>query len=188
MLCAKSIEIIVGPMFSGKSTELIRRCNNYEAIGFNVLIINHVLDTRCEQNSVQTHSNNTKKAIKCEKLMELDISHIKSSKINVIAIDEAQFFKDLLDFVKIMETKDIILLIAGLDGDCKRNPFGDILSCIPYCDQVTKLNAMCMVRKDGTLGAFTKRISNLENENQIDVGGSDKFIAVCRKEYLRNNF
>ena len=48
-MCAKSIEIIVGPMFSGKSTELIRRCNNYEAIGFNVLIINHVLDTRCEQ-------------------------------------------------------------------------------------------------------------------------------------------
>ena len=186
MECAKSIEIIVGPMFSGKSTELIRRCNNYEAIGFNVLIINHVLDTRCEPNSVQTHSKNKKQAIKCESLMEFyRMNELFFNKVNVIAIDESQFFNDLLEFVKHVEYKNIILLIAGLDGDCKRKPFGDILSCIPYCDKITKLNAMCMKSKDGTLGAFTKRISDFENNDQIDVGGSDKFIAVCRKEYLK---
>lgn len=181
------IEIIIGPMYSGKSTELIRRCNNYEAIGKNVLIFNHSLDVRCEENLVQTHGKNTKKAVKttslCDYLKNNNNEFIES---NVIAIDEAQFFADLFEFVCLIEHLDIVVIIAGLDGDCFRKPFGQILQCIPYADKVIKLNAFCMSKKDGTYAAFTKRLSNIEpQKSQVDIGATDKYMAVCREEYLK---
>lgn len=180
------IEIILGPMFSGKSTELIRRCNNYEAIDKNVIIFNHIFDTRCDSNLVQTHSKNTKTATKTKSLVEYFHNHrnqFENSK--VVAIDEAQFFTDLLEFILLIEKMNIVVIIAGLDGDCFRKPFGQILQCIPYANTVTKLNAMCMVKKDGTYASFTKRVNTLDPQtNQIDIGAQDKYLAVCREEYF----
>lgn len=180
------IEIIIGPMYSGKSTELIRRCNNYEAIDKNVLIINHSLDTRCSKNLVQTHNKTTKTAVKTNSLVEYFNNHKETLvSFDVIAIDEAQFFEDLFDFVKIVEIYNIVLIIAGLDGDCFRKPFGQILQCIPYANSVIKLHAMCMDKKDGTYASFTKRLSTIPPQNrQIDVGATDKYLAVCRSSYL----
>ena len=180
------IEIIIGPMFSGKSTELIRRCNNYESIDKSVLIFNHSLDSRNKNDVVQTHSKTIKRAIKTHSLIEYLRQNVTElSKYNVIAIDEAQFFGDLLEFVKQIEHLDIVVLIAGLDGDCFRTPFGEILQCIPYANSVTKLNAFCMVKKDGTKAAFTKRHENIDpQQTQIDIGAQDKYRAVCREVYL----
>ena len=76
------------------------------------------------------------------------------------------------------------IIIAGLDGDYNRKPFGDILQCIPLCDSVIKLNAMDMIDKDGTEAIFSKRI--VADEQQISVGATDKYIAVSRKNYLRD--
>ena len=180
------IQIIIGPMYSGKSTELIRRCNNYEAINQKVLVLNHSLDTRCEQNLVQTHSKTTKIAVKTNSL----IDYFKKNKdifesYKVVAIDEAQFFEDLYDFVLLIEKNDIVIVIAGLDGDCFRKPFGQILECIPLADEVTKLHAMCMMKKDGTRASFTKRLASVEPQSgQIDIGAQDKYLAVCRSAYL----
>lgn len=172
------IEIILGPMFSGKSTELIRRCNNYEAIDKKVLIFNHSLDSRCE-NKVQTHNKTSKNAVKTNSLM----LYKRYIDYDVIAIDEAQFFEDLLDFVKYVEKYNIVLIIAGLDGDCFRKPFGQILYCIPYANEVVKLHAMCMLSKDGTKAAFSKRIAN-NDEKQVVIGAEDKYVAVSRSKYL----
>ena len=182
------IEIIIGPMFSGKSTELIRLCNNYESINKNVLIFNHSFDSRNENDVVQSHSKSTKRAIKTHSLVEyLTNNKTEISMYNVIAIDEAQFFRDLLMFVKQIEHLNIVVLIAGLDGDCHRVPFGEILQCIPYANSVTKLNAFCMVKKDGTKAAFTKRHQNIDpQQTQIDIGAQDKYYAVCRDVYLNN--
>ena len=180
------IEIIIGPMFSGKSTELIRRCTNYESIQKKVLIFNHSLDSRNKNNVVQTHSAATKCAIKTHNLIEyLNENTTELSTCDVIAIDEAQFFDDLLEFVKRIEHLDIVVIIAGLDGDYFRTPFGEILQCIPYANSVTKLNAFCMVKKDGTKAAFTKRHKNNDQQQkQIDIGAKDKYYAVCRDVYL----
>ncbi len=177
------IELILGPMFSGKSTELIRRTSRYEAIGKNILIINSILDSRTD-NSVKTHSNNKKKAIKVNNLLDI-INDDCYEKADIIGIDEGQFFNDLLEFVKIVEKTDKILIIAGLDGDFKREPFGDILKCIPLCDEVVKLSAMCMVKNDGTPSSFTKRINN--SEEQTLIGAKDSYITVCRSGYFKEN-
>lgn len=171
------LEIIVGPMFSGKSSELIRRCSRYEAVGKNVCIINHSIDTRCGPDAVATHSNIQHNAIKCAALCDVENSELG----DVVGIDEAQFFGDLFDFVQRLDRTNTVLLIAGLDGDYMRRPFGQLFQCIPFCDSITKLNAMCSVCRDGTPGIFTKRTSN--GGDTISVGASDKYISVCSKHY-----
>ena len=75
-----------------------------------------------------------------------------------------------------------IIIIAGLDGDSNREPFGQILECIPLCDEVVKLNAMDMVSNDGTPAIFTKRI--VPDESQICIGAKGDYIAVSRVNYL----
>jgi len=177
------IEVIIGPMFSGKSTELIRRTSCYKAIGKKVLRINHLNDTRTEDN-IQTHSNIKKNAIKVSSLMTLINNPIFISS-EVIGIDEAQFFDDLYDFITTIESLDKIIIVAGLDGDFKRRPIGQILQIIPLCDEIVKLHAMDMVDKDGSPGIFTKRLS--KNDDLIVIGAENEYMAVSRKNYFRNH-
>ena len=173
------VEIVIGSMFSGKTTELIRRISRYDAIGTKTLLINHSFDTRTGE-SVKTHSNQVKKALKTKNLLDIieTDEYIESS---VIGIDEAQFFNDLLEFV-LKSEKDKIIIIAGLDGDSNRQPFGEILNCIPLADSVVKLTAMDMISKDGTPAIFTKRISS--DKDKILIGAQDEFVAVSRKNYF----
>lgn len=173
------VEIVIGCMFSGKSTELIRRISRYEAIGHQTLIVNHLLDTRTGK-SVKTHSNQERIAMKTNTLLGImNKPSYKNSK--VIGIDEAQFFTDLYEFVIESEKDNKIIIIAGLDGDSDRKPFGQILQCIPLCDEIIKLTAMDMVSKDGTPAIFTKRI--VKNNKQVLVGAQDYFMAVSRLNY-----
>jgi thymidine kinase len=179
-MASTRIEIILGCMYSGKSTELLRRCARYKAIGKKILLINHALDVRTG-NSVMTHRKETVDAIKTDKLLDI-LNKDDFIKSDVVGIDEGQFFEDLLEFIKLAESSNKIIIISGLDGDSERKPFGQILECIPYCDEVVKLNAMDMVDKDGTPGIFTKRVS--KKKDRILVGTTDCFIAVSRKNYL----
>lgn len=176
------IEIILGCMFSGKSTELLRRCNRYKAIGKNILLINHTNDTRTE-NKIKTHNNISQEAVKLNKLSDLFDKHSDLlNNADVVGIDEAQFFDDLHNFVEKAESYNKIIIISGLDGDSNRKPFGEILMCIPLCDEVVKLTAMDMLCHDGTPAIFTKRIS--EDKEQVCVGSNDKYLAVSRQNYL----
>lgn len=178
------IEIILGCMFSGKSTELLRRCNRYKAIGKDILLINHINDTRTE-NKIKTHNNITQQAVKLNRLFDILKDPVNKDRFNnsdVIGIDEAQFFDDLYDFVVYAEKYSKIIIISGLDGDFNRKPFGEILMCIPLCDDVIKLTAMDMIHHDGTPAIFTKRISN--EKEQVCVGSNDKYLAVSRQNFL----
>lgn len=185
----KRIEIILGCMFSGKSTELLRRLSRYQAINIDTLLINHLLDTRTG-NSIKTHDNLEKKALKVKTLMEI-VNTDEYLNSNVIGIDEAQFFTDLKEFVLYSE-KNKTIIIAGLDGDSNREPFGEILNCIPLCDEVVKLTAMDMMKNDGTKAIFSlkKKIKNRENglnisNKNIDIGSEDKYLAVSREIFLQ---
>lgn len=177
------IEVILGCMYSGKSTELIRRINRYESIGKNILLINHTKDIRTD-NNVSTHSNQKKNAKKTEFLSDL-IHSLEFIKADVIGIDEAQFFTDLYDFITKIEKFNKIVIVAGLDGDYQRKPIGQILDIIPLSDSVIKLTALDMETKDGSLAIFTKRLVN--SNQQILVGSTDEYMAVSRKNYLKNN-
>lgn len=179
------IDIIMGCMFSGKSTEIIRLINRYKALEKKILIINHSNDTRYNSNSISTHSNIN---INCTSIDNLNTIKVDSKfnykECEVIVIEEAQFFNNLYDFtLESCEKDNKIIILAGLDGDSNREEFGDIIKLIPKCDSVVKLHALCSICKDGTLASFTKRL--VENNDQVLIGVSE-FIPVCRKHYLKN--
>ncbi len=178
-----SIDIIMGCMFSGKSTELIRLANRYKVLEMKVLIVNHKLDNRYSEDAVATHSD-----IKMDCLSIDSLSKIKENYktlydgSQVIIIEEAQFFEGLYDFVLDSCEKDgKHVIVVGLDGDSNRNMFGDIIKLIPVCDSVKKLYGLCVRCKDGTKACFTKRL--VDNDSQVFIGTTE-FQAVCRKCYL----
>jgi thymidine kinase len=175
--------MFIGPMYSGKSTELLRQASRYMAIGKKVLIVNHTCDTRTDE-SVKTHNDIRHKAVKVKNLLTLiDMDLIQD--IDILAIDEAQFFTDLKEFILAIENSNIILYMSGLDGDSNRKPFGQILECIPLCDSVVKLRALDMINCDGhTKAPFTLRIKEKTNK-QIQVGAKESYKAVSRINYLK---
>jgi thymidine kinase len=176
------VEIILGCMFSGKSTELMRRISSYNAVGIPTLIMNSMLDTRSNDNMMKTHSEQTHNAMKVERLMDIT-DDPNFFKLQVIGIDEAQFFPDLIEFVLFAEKYNKTVIIAGLDGDSNRKPFGQILECIPLCDSVVKLTAMDMVSKDATPAIFSRRI--VDEVDQIHIGSKGEYVAVSRTNYLK---
>ena len=97
---------------------------------------------------------------------------------NLLSKKGFDFIKNTVDFTN----KTVIT--AGLSGDFRRNPFGDVLKLIPYADSLTQLSAYCKKCGDGTLANFTKRITK-ENNTTL-VGTADQYEAVCRKHYLEN--
>jgi len=173
-----SLKIVMGNMFSGKTSELIRRLKRYNVIKKKVLVVNSAKDTRSPEEVLKTHDNVKFNCVKVEMLSEL-INYDEYVKADVVAIDEVQFFKQLREFVELtlFLKKDII--IVGLDGDYKQRKFGELLDCIPLADEVMKLTALCMDCVDGTLGPFTKRIVK---DNKLElVGDTDMYKAVCRR-------
>ena len=186
-----SLDIILGPMYSGKSTELLRRLNIFAEMGLKVLFINSDLDTRSE-NGFSTHNNLLKsniKGINFQKLKNLDIllSDEIISNYQIIGIDEAQMFDNLkIICLKLVETHNKKIIISGLNGDFKRNKFGQILDLIPYCDNISKLNPFCEIccKKYNTItpALFSKRI--IDSQDFIVIGGKSSYIPVCRKCYL----
>ena len=175
------LELIIGNMFSGKSSELIRRINREKSIQKKILVINFIGDNRYSTNSIATHDNTKVNSLKLAKLSDIPVNMVKQ--YDSFFIDEAQFFPDLYTFVKNLvdiECKHVV--VSGLDGDSNRQPFGDIIKLIPISDTVDKLTAYCIRCNNGTLGPFTKKIST--SESVVDIGGIDKYLPVCRKHYL----
>ena len=181
-----SIELIIGCMYSGKSSELIRRVNRLQTINLPYVIYNSVVDTRYGSGGIYTHN---KKHIPCT-LTDSLISQVGSdafTEAHTIFIDEAQFFTDLYEFVKVAEQHYKNVVVIGLDGDSDRNNFGQIHKLIPLADDIIKLKALCSVCNDGTPGIFSKKVidSSESMNKQIDIGSTNKYIAVCRDCYLK---
>lgn len=182
------IEIILGPMYSGKSTELIRRVSRYRyrETRNRIIIINHSSDKRPSSidgtingNSVQTHCGRRHDAIKTDCLMSV-LEEARDH--DVIGIDEAQFFPDLYDFVLELEQLNKVIIVAGLDGDSNRRPFGQILQLIPLCDGGDGLVKLTAMATDGSPASFTKRL--VKSTDQILVGATESYAAVSREGYF----
>lgn len=177
------IHVIVGPMFAGKTTALLRRVQAEAGNGRSVALIKSDKDNRYGLDSVVTHDG-TKMA--CWALSELSSFHDKLgidayNKVDVIGIDEAQFFDDLYDFCcKAADRDGKIVVVAGLDGDYKRRKFGSILDIVPLADSVTKLTARCELC--GRRAFFTLRKTQ-ETKTEL-IGGADVYMPVCRQHYM----
>jgi len=177
------LTILMGPMFAGKTSTLISELTRYVDVDIPVLYINSSEDTRGERfsthNSSLTQISPKIKTLKTKQLMDIEDSSLKS--FDVIAIDESQFFGDLVLFVKKCLKNKKIMYVAGLDGDIEQNIFGEIVYLIPYATEVRKLNAVCDVcRKDKMIVAapFTIRHSSCSKDKKV-IGGKDIYFPVC---------
>lgn len=182
-----SLELIIGPMFAGKSTEAIRRIRGFQATGSPHMVITSLRDTRYDPSgeSISTHSGQSIPAIALTELKSA-LSTDLFAKATYVVIEEAQFFPDLYDVVlEMVEKRGKHLLVFGLDGDSERRPFGQVLDLIPLADKYAKLQAECRLCGDGNVALFTKRFSPYTA--QVCVGGIDIYKAVCRKHYLESN-
>lgn len=189
MSCSPGIDLIIGPMFSGKTTELMRILSSYVVANVKVIYINSAIDTRSES-EVSSHNKNLTYSsdIHLRKSDELsqDLFEKCCLQYDVIAIDESQFFKGLYDFcVRLCEVGEKKVIVAGLNGTSDRLSFGEINSLIPVCDNVTFLHATCSIcSKDKRLSRaiFSKR--TVLSDAEICVGGIESYIPVCRKHYF----
>lgn len=179
---SKKLEIIIGPMFAGKSCEIIRRVRLLRVCKKDYLIIKPIIDTRYSSNEIVSHNFDKEKCLSVKNVS--DIFPKLKDKIDTVFIDEAQFFSKLKDpVIKIVEEYNCNVVITGLDGDSNRNKFGEILDLIPFCDSCRKITALCQICMDGTPGIFSYRKTN--NEGQVHIGAGDEYMAVCRKHYLK---
>lgn len=185
------LKLIIGPMYSGKSTNLLSEINKYKNITDKILVINNVLDNdRYERGDyLKTHDSMKIPALMLKNLNELNELYVeKYNESDIIFIDESQFFDDLYDFVK-KELFDInskkMFIVAGLSGDYNMNMIGDIIKLVPLADNILKLSSFCIDCNDGTLANFTKRI--VKNDVQIVVGTKDVYKACCRYHFLLND-
>lgn len=176
------LEMIIGCMFSGKSSELINRIRQHQILGRNMIVINHACDTRYALDAIASHDQVMMKALHMRALKE--VWELESyANVDVIFIEEGQFFEDLYDFVR--ETVDVHgkhVILCGLDGDYNRKPFQQVTDLIPFADIVDKKSALCIECRDGTVASFTKRI--VQSNERTLIGNDDSYIPVCRYHYL----
>eukprot|EP01130_Rhizamoeba_saxonica_P002664 TRINITY_DN12425_c0_g1_i1.p1 TRINITY_DN12425_c0_g1~~TRINITY_DN12425_c0_g1_i1.p1 ORF type:complete len:247 (-),score=49.00 TRINITY_DN12425_c0_g1_i1:55-741(-) len=175
------IQLIFGPMFSGKSTELIRRIRRYTISKRKCVVIKYNMDNRYTNTKrVCTHDQQMYGAIACGILK--DVESI-CNEFDVIGIDEGQFYPDVVEFCEKMANLGKIVVVAALDGTFQRKPFNDILHLIPLAEDIVKLNAVCVRCHQNA--PFSQRIG-LETAVEV-IGGADKYISVCRSCFYKEN-
>ena len=177
------LHIIIGPMFSGKTTEIIKQYNKNKLNNIPTMVVNYIEDNRYSDTELSSHDKVLIPCIKMKYLKEIygclkDFIEIKTCfKYKYILINEAQFFTDLYKTVKeLLSIDNIILIVSGLDGDYKMEKFGKILDLIPMANKITKLSSKCY--NCGQPAHFTMR--KIVSSKQKLIGTDDIYSASCR--------
>jgi thymidine kinase len=175
---AFSLHLYLGPMYAGKTSQLIRNIDDSS------IVLDFTEESGCYFGSIVSHDKVKSRCIKlnrlCNMFITTDIDIIDSFRnAKKILINEAQFFPDLLAFVKMIEKYSLKVEVYGLDGDFERKSFGQILDIIPYCDSVVKLKGKCDYCNE--LSIFSKRITSHKEQYLAD---ETAYKPVCRKCYL----
>lgn len=180
-----SCSIFIGPMFSEKTTELIRHVKRSALANLDCLIVRYEKDNRYgSDNSVYTHDG--KGLIESDKIKIVKASHLSDlnvSNYHVIGVDEGQFYPDLSETVRTWLKLNKKIIISALDGDYIQKPFEQVSLTIPLCYSVVKLRGVCMTCKSND-SIFTQRTS--EDKNREVIGGVDKYKSVCLECYKNN--
>lgn len=173
------LELILGPMFSGKTSTLKKIYDQCMYCNIPVMVINYEADNRYSDASFMT--THDKIMIPCVKGLSItDVLKENEEKVaesEVILINEGQFFKDISQVIDLVENLHKRVYICGLDGDFKKNKIGYLFDLIPYCDNIYKLKSLCSECRDGTSGLFSYRITD---ETDQVVIGVENYKPVCR--------
>ena len=176
------IEAVVGPMYSGKSEELIRRLKRAKIAKQEVIVFKPCIDNRYSKEDVVSHSGISIRAIAINHTEE--IHKYITDETQVVGIDEVQFFDEGLVAVALeLADKGIRVIAAGLDLDFKAEPFGPVPELLARAEFVDKLQAVCV--KCGAPATRTQRLINKEPARYDDpiilVGATESYEARCRK-------
>ena len=176
------LQLIMGPMFSGKSTRLLYYIQMYKEKGLKIFIVKPSMDNRYSTESkIVTHDGKSEPCVSCVKLEEIE-DQVKN--YDVIMIEEGQFFEDLYKYtIQWCETKKVH--VAGLNGCAKKQLFGDLYKLLPHVDDILFLTACCKQCNEETKAIFSKKMVN--NNKIVEVGAEDLYRAVCRKHFQNCN-
>lgn len=173
------IEVICGSMFSGKTEELIRRLKRAEFARQRVEIFKPAIDTRYSEEKVVSHDS---RSIASTPLDSSASILLFTSEIDVVGIDEAQFFDDrLVDVCNRLANNGVRVIVAGLDMDFKGVPFGPMPALCAIADEVTKVHAICV--RCGSLAYASHRV--VASEKRVLLGEKAEYEPLCRACYAK---
>ncbi|MBN2694596.1 thymidine kinase [bacterium] len=173
-----TIEVITGGMFSGKTEELIRRVKRAQIAKQKLIVFKPAIDTRYDDNDVVSHSKSYFQAYPLQKIE--DINSYNLDDIEVVAIDEAQFFgKEIVKVCESLAEQGKRVIVAGLDLDYMGRPFGSIPDLLAVAEHVTKTQAICTI-----CGNPASRSQRIIASNELVVLGSDaQYEPRCRLHF-----
>lgn len=175
-----TLEVICGPMFSGKTEELIRRMRRAKIARKRLLVVKPDIDTRYSVDAVTSHSAQEFPAIliPCNHPQAI-LDH--SRNVDIVGIDEVQFFSSgITRVIKELLNANIKVVVAGLDLDSFENPFGEMPNLLALAETVTKLTACCL-----SCGGEATRSFRRDDTSTIIEVGVKQYEARCRECYLK---
>jgi thymidine kinase len=175
------IEIITGPMFAGKTEELLRRIRRLQYAKKNIVVFKPTIDDRYSMNEVVSHDKNRTKSVNISRAEEM-FEHVDSN-IEVVAIDEIQFLnEEVCEIIESFAAQGIHVIVSGLDTDFRGEPFGFIPKILSKAESVVKLSAICV--QCGAPGTKTQRMVDGKPARYHDpivlIGASESYEARCR--------
>ncbi len=188
------VEVICGPMFSGKTEELIRRLRRAQIARQGVVVVKPKIDDRYDATDVVSHSSLRIRSLPLERAAQIEPAlRERGGRIDVVGIDEAQFFDEVLvEVVERLADRGVRVVVAGLDQDYLGRPFGPMPRLLCTAELVTKQLSVCMVcggpaSKSQRVHPQAARISRADpaTAEQVLVGGGDSYEARCRGCYVQ---
>ncbi len=183
---AGCINLVIGPMFSGKTTEIITRYKRHIENGKRCLMVKFKGDTRYSSSMVVSHTGEQVEAVVCDLLQYVDKLVIDC---DVVCIDEAQFYEDAPVFCDKWANEGKCIEICGLSGTFNRTPFHVISQLVPIAENILHLKAVCQVSGgDASFVRIHDRRAVSDKFSTVLIGGSELYSPVNRKHYFNSAF
>lgn len=170
------IEVICGSMFSGKTEELLRRIRRAEFARQNIELFKPAIDTRYDETEVVSHNENSRISTPVHNSSEI-LLYVNMETVEVVAIDEVQFFDDgIVAVCTTLADAGIRVIVSGLDMDFRGNPFGPMPKLMAVAEYVSKQHAICV--RCGDLAHHSHRI--VASKEQLLLGEKESYEPLCR--------
>ena len=176
------LEVICGPMFSGKTEELLRRIRRSQIAKLPTVLVKPATDTRYAIGDVVSHDKNAMPSVVVKKASDImDVLEVEGRSALVVGIDEAQFFdEDLPKVCSTLADRGMRVIVAGLDLDFNGKPFGSMPQLLALAEEVTKLHAVCV--ETGRSAHFSHKIAG--SSETVELGEKDKYIPLARHAFV----
>lgn len=175
------IEVITGPMFSGKTEELIKRITILSYAEIPTLVIKPKIDNRFSNSEIISRSGKSIQSYAVENVEDIK-TLFNQSEYRALVIDEVQFFGEaLVEFIDGLANKGVHVIVCGLDQNYLRKPFGIMPQILAIAEHITKLTAVCLICKNAASCTYRKT----KNSDEISIGDMEEYEARCRRCHLK---